>query len=166
MIRILGLDPGLRHTGWGLVEKDGSRLRFIAGGVINPNDKNTLSDRLSELHTELKKVIEAYQPDEAAVEETFVNNNPTSTLKLGQARGVVLLTPSLYQIPVAEYTPNQIKKMIVGAGHADKKQVDMMVRTLLKTVPENIPADASDALAIALCHSFMRPVLSQKMRLK
>ena len=90
MVRILGLDPGLRHTGWGVIEKDGSRLRFIAAGVINPDDKNELSTRLSELHVDLKKVIEAYEPDEAAVEETFVNKNPNSTLKLGQARGVVL----------------------------------------------------------------------------
>lgn len=157
MIRILGLDPGLRHTGWGVIEKDGARLRFIAGGVINPSTEGDLSDRLAELHAELKKIIESYEPDEVSVEQTFVNNNPTSTLKLGQARGVVILTPALYQLRVAEYTPNQIKKMIVGAGHADKKQVDMMVRTLLKTVPEHIPADASDALAIALCHSFMRP---------
>lgn len=157
MLRILGLDPGLRHTGWGVIEKDGARLRFIAGGVINPATEGELAARLAELHAELKKIIESYEPDEVSVEQTFVNNNPTSTLKLGQARGVVILTPALYQLPVAEYTPNQIKKMIVGAGHADKKQVDMMVRTLLKTVPEHIPADASDALAIALCHSFMRP---------
>ncbi len=161
MIRILGLDPGLRHTGWGVIEKDSTRFRFVAGGVINPATVGELSDRLAELHQEIKKIIEAYEPNEAAVEQTFVNNNPTSTLKLGQARGVVLLTPALYQIPVAEYTPNQIKKMIVGAGHADKKQVDMMVRTLLKTVPEKIPADASDALAIALCHGFMRPSMAR-----
>lgn len=163
MLRILGLDPGLRHTGWGVIEKDGTRLRFIACGVINPVETGELANRLADLHQNLKQIIEMYQPDEAAVEQTFVNNNPTSTLKLGQARGVVLLTPALYQISVAEYTPNQIKKMIVGAGHADKKQVDMMVRTLLKAVPEKIPADASDALAIALCHSFMRPTHLSKM---
>ncbi|MBR3912674.1 MAG: crossover junction endodeoxyribonuclease RuvC [Alphaproteobacteria bacterium] len=162
MIRILGLDPGLRHTGWGVIEKDGTRLRFLAGGVINPSSTGDLADRLAELHEELKKIIEAYAPDEAAVEQTFVNNNPTSTLKLGQARGVVLLTPALFHIRVSEYTPNQIKKMIVGVGHADKKQVDMMVRTLLKSVPENIPSDASDALAIALCHGFMRPTNIQQ----
>ncbi len=157
MLRILGLDPGLRHTGWGLIDKNGPCLSFFAAGVINPDEKQTLAERLAELHTELKEIIETYHPDEAAVEETFVNKNPTSTLKLGQARGVVILTPALFHIPVTEYTPNQIKKMIVGAGHADKNQVDMMVRTLLKTVPENIPPDASDALAIALCHAFMRP---------
>ena len=102
MIRILGLDPGLRHTGWGVIEKDGTRFRFIAGGVINPETDGSLSDRLAELHLELKKIIESYQPNEVSVEQTFVNNNPTSTLKLGQARGVVLLTPALYQLPVAE----------------------------------------------------------------
>lgn len=157
MLRILGLDPGLRHTGWGIVDKDGSKFRFVSAGVINPNDKLTLAERLAELHAGLNKVIADFSPDEAAVEETFVNKNPSSTLKLGQARGVVLLTPALSGIRVSEYTPNQIKKMIVGAGHAEKNQVDMMVRTLLKTVPENIPPDASDALAIALCHGFMRP---------
>jgi len=157
MIRILGLDPGLRHTGWGVIEKDGPKFRFITAGVINPDDTLTLPERLAELHDSLKKVLSDFSPDEAAVEETFVNKNPNSTLKLGQARGVVILTPALFHIPVFEYTPNQIKKMVVGAGHADKNQVDMMVRTLLKTVPEHIPPDASDALAIALCHAFMRP---------
>ena len=157
MLRILGLDPGLRHTGWGVVDKEGPRFRFISAGVINPDDSLSLSERLAELHEGLKKIITDFSPDEAAVEETFVNKNPNSTLKLGQARGVVILTPALFGLRVAEYTPNQIKKMIVGAGHADKNQVDMMVRTLLKTVPEHIPPDASDALAIALCHGFMRP---------
>jgi len=157
MIRILGLDPGLRHTGWGVIDKDGPKIRFISAGVINPDETLTLAERLAELHEGLKKIIQDFKPDESAVEQTFVNKNPTSTLKLGQARGVVILTPALFGVRVAEYTPNQIKKMIVGAGHADKNQVDMMVRTLLKTVPEHIPPDASDALAIALCHGFMRP---------
>lgn len=157
MIRILGLDPGLRHTGWGVIDKDGPKIRFISAGVINPDETLTLAERLAELHKGLKKIIQDFKPDESAVEQTFVNINPTSTLKLGQARGVVILTPALFGVRVAEYTPNQIKKMIVGAGHADKNQVDMMVRTLLKTVPEHIPPDASDALAIALCHGFMRP---------
>lgn len=156
MIRILGLDPGLRHTGWGVIDKDGPKIRFISAGVINPDETLTLAERLAELHEGLKKIIQDFKPDESAVEQTFVNKNPTSTLKLGQARGVVILTPALFGVCVAEYTPNQIKKMIVGAGHADKNQVDMMVRTLLKTVPEHIPPDASDALAIALCHGFMR----------
>ena len=157
MLRVLGLDPGLRHTGWGIVDKEGPKLRFISAGVINPDDKLSLPERLADLHENLKKVIAEFSPDEAAVEETFVNKNPNSTLKLGQARGVVILTPALFNIRVSEYTPNHIKKMVVGAGHADKNQVDMMVRTLLKTVPEHIPPDASDALAIAICHCFMRP---------
>jgi len=157
MLRVLGLDPGLRHTGWGVVDKEGPKLRFISAGVINPDDKLSLAERLADLHEGLKKVISDFAPDEVAVEETFVNKNPNSTLKLGQARGVVILTPALFNIRVAEYTPNHIKKMVVGAGHADKNQVDMMVRTLLKTVPEHIPPDASDALAIAICHCFMRP---------
>lgn len=158
-VRILGLDPGLRHTGFGIIEKDGARLRFIAAGVINPDTTLSLAERLAELHKGVVKIIQDYEPDEAAVEETFVNKNPTSTLKLGQARGAILLAPALYGISVSEYTPNQIKKMVVGAGHAEKKQVDLMVRTLLKTPPEHMPPDASDALAIAICHSFMRPIL-------
>ena len=157
-MRILGLDPGLRHTGWGLVEKQGARFVFVAAGVINPDISLPLANRLSELHESLKKLIEEWHPDTAAVEETFVNKNPSSTLKLGQARGVVLMTPALCGLSVGEYTPNQIKKTITGVGHAEKNQVDMMVRTLLKTVPEHIPPDASDALAMAICHCFMRPV--------
>lgn len=157
-VRILGLDPGLRHTGWGIIDKEGAKVKFIAAGVINPDTTLDLAERLAELHGCLRKVITQWCPDEAAVEETFVNKNPTSTLKLGQARGVVLLAPAIHGIQVAEYTPNQIKKMVVGAGHAEKTQVDLMVHTLLKDVPDKMPADASDALAIALCHSFMRPV--------
>ncbi|MBR6675092.1 MAG: crossover junction endodeoxyribonuclease RuvC [Alphaproteobacteria bacterium] len=158
-VRILGLDPGLRHTGWGIIDKEGSKLKFVAAGVVNPDTTLDLADRLAELHGCLRKIITQWCPDEAAVEETFVNKNPTSTLKLGQARGVVLLAPAIHGIKVAEYTPNQIKKMVVGAGHAEKSQVDLMVHTLLKDVPDKMPPDASDALAIALCHSFMRPII-------
>ena len=154
-MRILGLDPGLRHTGWGLIEKQGPKLSFIAAGVINPDDKLPLASRLMELHNSLKQIVQDWQPDTAAVEETFVNKNPSSTLKLGQARGVVLMTPALMGLRVGEYTPNQIKKTITGVGHAEKTQVDMMVRTLLKTVPQGIPPDASDALAIAITHAFI-----------
>ena len=155
-MRIIGLDPGLRHTGWGVIDKQGSHLSFVAAGVISVPTDGPLSERLSRLHTLLSAVIDQYQPNEAAVEETFVNMNPASTLKLGQARGVVLMTPAEKGLPVGEYTPNQIKKMIVGVGHAEKTQVDMMMRHLLPTVPEKIPADASDALAIAICHSFLQ----------
>ena len=154
-MRILGLDPGLRHTGWGLIDKQGPKLSFVAAGVINPDDKLPLANRLMELHNALKQVVQDWSPDTAAVEETFVNKNPSSTLKLGQARGVVLMTPALLGISVGEYTPNQIKKTITGVGHAEKNQVDMMVRTLLKTVPQGIPPDASDALAIAITHAFI-----------
>ena len=156
MIRVLGLDPGLRNTGWSILEKDGSKIRFIAAGVLHSNEENALPERLVELHQGVLKIIESYEPDEAAIEEIFVNMNPNSTLKLGQARAAVMLAPALKSLRVGEYTPNQIKKMIVGTGHADKAQVDMMVRSLLKTVPEKIPPDASDAIGIALCHLFMR----------
>lgn len=159
MIRILGIDPGLRNTGWGIIEKDGSKMRFVAAGVVHSDDTKTLPERLVELHQGMAEIMADWQPDEAAIEETFVNKNPNSTLKLGQARAAVLLAPALAGIRVDEYTPNQVKKMIVGAGHAEKSQVDMMVRTLLKTVPEKIPADAADALAIALCHGFMRSTI-------
>lgn len=158
-MRILGLDPGLRHTGWGLVDKQGSHFVFVAAGVINPDEKLPLANRLAELYDSVDKLIKQWQPDTAAVEETFVNKNPSSTLKLGQARGVVLMVPAQNGLEVGEYTPNQIKKTITGVGHAEKNQVDMMVRTLLKTVPEGIPPDASDALAIALTHGFLAPHL-------
>lgn len=158
-MRILGLDPGLRHTGWGIIDKNGSAVSFVATGVISADTDLTLAERLAQIHKSLAQVITDYKPQEAAIEETFVNVNPTSTLKLGQARGVAMLTPALYQISVAEYTPNQIKKMIVGVGHAEKKQVDMMVRKMLPTLPLDIPPDSADALAIALCHGFMRRVL-------
>ena len=158
-MRILGLDPGLRHTGWGIIDKNGSAVSFVATGVISADTDLTLAERLAQIHKALAQVITDYKPQEAAIEETFVNVNPTSTLKLGQARGVAMLTPALYHISVAEYTPNQIKKMIVGVGHAEKKQVDMMVRKMLPTLPLDIPPDSADALAIALCHGFMRRVL-------
>ena len=158
-MRILGLDPGLRHTGWGIIDKSGSSVSFVAAGVISADTDLTLAERLAQIHASLVKIITDYAPQEAAIEETFVNVNPTSTLKLGQARGVAMLTPALYKIPVAEYTPNQIKKMVVGVGHAAKPQVDMMVKKMMPTLPDKLPPDAADALAIALCHGFMRKVI-------
>ena len=158
-MRILGLDPGLRHTGWGVIDKTGNRFTFIGAGVINPDVDLDLACRLAELHASLEKVIKEFCPDTVSVEETFVNKNPNSTLKLGQARGVVLMTPASLGIPVAEYTPNQIKKTITGVGHAEKHQVDMMIHRLIANVPEKMPPDASDALAIALCHAFQNPAL-------
>ena len=151
-MRILGIDPGLRHTGWGVIEVEGSRLRYVADGTLNPDPGLPLADRLVVLHEGLSKTIAGHQPDEAAVEETFVNKNPSSTLKLGLARGVALLVPALAGIVVAEYPANLIKKSLVGAGHADKAQVQMMVRRLLPGCSLT-SADAADALAVAICHA-------------
>lgn len=154
-IRILGLDPGLRHTGWGVVTSEGNRLSYVAHGVVSSDTRGTLGSRLKQLHEGLQKVIQDFKPDEAAVEETFVNRNPTSTLKLGMARGVVLLAPGLEDLPIGEYSPNRVKKTVVGAGHADKNQVTLMVARLL---PESRGAteDAADALAVAICHAHHR----------
>jgi crossover junction endodeoxyribonuclease RuvC len=151
-MRLLGLDPGLRHTGWGVIDVSGNRLTHVADGAVHSNDKDSLSQRLVALFRQLNEVLDHYRPDEAAVEETFVNKNPTSTLKLGLARGVVLLAPAERGLVVAEYPANLIKKSVVGAGHADKDQVQMMVRRLLPgcTIAS---ADAADALAVAICHA-------------
>jgi len=150
-MRFLGLDPGLQHTGWGIIDAEYSRLSFVAGGVVNSTTSLPLAERLVEIHEGLRAVIDRWQPAEAAVEETFVNKNPTSTLKLGLARGVVLLTPALFGLRVAEYPANLVKKSVVGAGHARKEQVQMMVRVLLPASSADSP-DAADALAVALCH--------------
>lgn len=155
MLRLIGFDPGLRLTGWGVVESDANRLSHVANGVIKTDPRADLSSRLAMLHHGLVDVMERYAPAEAAVEETFVNKNPNSTLKLGQARGIVLLVPALAGIPVGEYTPNLIKKSVVGSGHAAKEQVQMMVRTLLPGV-DIANADSADALAVAICHAHHR----------
>lgn len=152
MIRLLGLDPGLRHTGWGVIDVEGSRLRYVADGAIHPAADRAMADRLVELHDALAKVIAEYRPQEAAVEETFVNQNPSSTLKLGLARGIALLVPAQAGLAVAEYPANLVKKSVVGAGHADKAQVAMMVRRLLPGCLLHTP-DAADALAVAICHA-------------
>ena len=150
--RLLGLDPGLQNTGWGVIDVTGNRLTHIANGVIRTNGKYAMADRLRQLHEGLQDVLNLYQPDEAAVEETFVNKNPSSTLKLGQARGVVLLAPALAGLPIAEYAANLVKKSVVGVGHADKKQVAHMVKMQLPGVVL-AGADAADALAIAITHA-------------
>lgn len=154
-MKLLGLDPGLRHTGWGIVEAQGNRLSFVADGVIDSNAKESLAQRLVALFEGINQVIAAYQPQEAAVEETFSNVNPASTLKLGQARGVALLAPSLAGLPVSEYAATLVKKSIVGTGHADKAQIAHMVRVLLPGATPKRP-DAADALAIAICHAHHR----------
>lgn len=151
-IRIIGIDPGLRNCGWGIVEADGSRLSFVACGTVHSNAKLGLSARLRQLHEGLEAIIADHAPAEAAVEETFVNRDPQSALKLGQARGIALVVPALAGLPVAEYAANVIKKTVVGAGHAQKQQVAMMVRVLLPKA-ENAIADAADALAVAICHA-------------
>lgn len=151
-MRLLGLDPGLQKTGWGIVDAEGTRLRHVANGVVKSDAKKDLAARLVELHAGLTDVLQCWQPDSCAVEETFVNKNPTSTLKLGQARGIALLVPSQAGLAVAEYTPNHVKKSVVGAGHAAKEQVDAMVRILLPGVEISGP-DAADALAVAICHA-------------
>jgi len=153
-MRLIGLDPGLRTTGWGVIEVDGNRLSFIGEGIVETNAKLSLAERLAELFVGVSAVIDEYQPVEAAVEETFVNVNPASTLKLGQARGVVLLAPAMAGLAVFEYSPNMVKKSVVGSGHAAKEQVQMMVKTILpKATFTN--ADAADALAIAICHAHL-----------
>ncbi len=151
-IRILGIDPGLRHTGWGVIEAEGSRLVFVASGAVHPPTSGELATRLRALHEGLAAVIAVHRPDEAAVEETFVNRDPQSALKLGHARGIALLAPALAGLEVAEYAANLVKKTVVGTGHAEKAQIAMMVRTLLPRA-EAQGADAADALAVAICHA-------------
>lgn len=150
--RIIGIDPGLRRTGWGVIEVEGSRLGFIACGCVESRETLSLAARLRQLHEGLSEVVARHAPDEAAVEETFVNKDPRSTLKLGQARGIALLVPALAGLEVAEYAANLVKKTVVGAGHADKKQVQMMIRVLLPK-SDAATADAADALAIAITHA-------------
>jgi crossover junction endodeoxyribonuclease RuvC len=154
-IRILGIDPGLRHTGWGVIEIDGNRLSYVACGSARSVDDDTMAERLLTLYDELVRVVEAFRPDEAAVETTFVNKDAGATLKLGQARGVALVVPARAGVMVAEYAPNLIKKTIVGAGHADKAQIRMMLGVLLpKADPRS--HDAADALAVAITHAHHR----------
>lgn len=149
---ILGLDPGLQKTGWGVLMSEGSALRFLACGLVRTEAGAPLPERLAALHRGLCEVIERWSPDMAAVEETFVNRNPASALKLGQARGVVLSVPAIHGVPVGEYAANKVKKAIVGTGHADKAQMGMMVRTLLPACGA-IGEDEADALAVAICHA-------------
>jgi crossover junction endodeoxyribonuclease RuvC len=153
--RILGLDPGLRRTGWGVVASEGSRLSWIAHGVVSPDDKAPFAERLMHLMQAVSELCRLHACDEAAIEEVFVNVNPASTLKLGQARGAVILGPASCGLTVAEYAPNLIKKAVVGAGHADKGQVAFMVRRLLPQAGE-VSADAADALAVAITHAQLR----------
>ncbi len=164
-IRILGIDPGLRRTGWGLIESDGNRLIHVACGSVETSEKAPLSERLVVIHDGLIAVIEQYRPVEAAVEQTFVNANAQATLKLGQARGIAMLVPARAGLSVAEYAPNVVKKTVVGAGHGDKTQIRMMIGVLLpKADPQS--EDAADALAIAICHAHHRQSLMMRVAVR
>ncbi len=151
-IRIIGIDPGLRNLGWGVIACEGSRLSYVACGRVRSNAAAPLAARLRQLHDGLAEALRIHAPAEAAVEETFVNRDPQSALRLGQARGVALLVPALLGLPVAEYAANLIKKTVVGAGHAEKAQVAMMIRVLLPK-SDAASADAADALAVAITHA-------------
>jgi crossover junction endodeoxyribonuclease RuvC len=154
-IRILGIDPGLRRTGWGVIAMRGNALAFVAAGTVRAPLDGNLAARLAALHDGLDELVRIHRPDEAAVEQTFVNRDAAATLKLGQARGIALLVPARAGLDVAEYAPNAVKKAIVGAGHADKAQIRAMVRVLLPRA-EFDGDDAADALAIAICHAHHR----------
>lgn len=160
-IRILGVDPGSGVTGWGLIEAAGTRLSFVAAGVVRPKRALSRAERLAAIHDALADLIAAHGPHEAAVEETFVNASPRDALVLGEARGVALLAPARAGIAVAEYAANTIKKSVVGRGHAEKAQVAAMVRVLLPASGEQA-ADAADALAVAICHAHHRSSLLMK----
>ncbi|MER8444503.1 crossover junction endodeoxyribonuclease RuvC [Mesorhizobium sp. M1066] len=163
-IRIIGIDPGLRRTGWGIVESLGNSLRFIASGTVKSDDKAALATRLCQLHDGLADILHSAMPHEAAVEQTFVNKDAVATLKLGQARGIAMLVPARAGLVVAEYAPNAVKKAVIGVGHGDKKQIHMMVKVLLpKAVFDT--EHAADALAVAICHAHHRQSVAYRMAL-
>jgi len=161
-IRIIGIDPGLRRTGWGIVETLGNSLRFVASGTVRSDDKAALASRLRQLHDGLVAVLHEHMPQEAAVEATFVNKDAAATLKLGQARGVAMLVPALAGLAVAEYAPNAVKKTVIGVGHGDKKQIHMMVKVLMPRASFDSD-DAADALAIAICHAHHRQSVAARL---
>jgi crossover junction endodeoxyribonuclease RuvC len=163
-IRIIGIDPGLRRTGWGIVESLGNSLHFIASGTIKSDDKAALAFRLCQLHDGLAEVLHQAMPHEAAVEQTFVNKDAVATLKLGQARGIAMLVPARAGLAVAEYAPNAVKKALIGVGHGDKKQIHMMVKVLLPKASFD-SEHAADALAIAICHAHHRQSIAYRMAL-
>lgn len=152
---ILGLDPGLRRTGWGVISVNQQKnVKFVAAGIIAAPLKISLAERLAFLAKHLSEVMKDFTPTIAVVEKVFVNKNPTSTLLLGMARGVVMAAPALYSIPVMEYSANTIKKTVTNSGHASKEQVAGVLRLLLSNVPEDLGEDATDALAVSVCHAF------------
>lgn len=157
MVRIIGIDPGLRRCGWGVIESEGNRLTYVACGTLTPPVDLPLADRLVQIHAGLNDLIDRFRPEEAAVEETFVSAGARSALQLGQARGVALMTPALRGLVVGEYAANLVKKAVVGSGHAEKTQIQMMVKVLLPAADFK-GADAADALAIAICHAHHRTI--------
>ena len=161
-MRILGIDPGLRRMGWGVIEARGARLSHVANGVIR-SEGVELPERLLSLFDQLNDILARYQPDTAAVEQTFVNKDGSGTLKLGQARGVALLAPAQVGLSVGEYAPNKVKKTVVGVGHADKDQVMHMVQLQLPGCAPDGP-DAADALAVAICHAYFGPSQARTLR--
>jgi crossover junction endodeoxyribonuclease RuvC len=164
-IRILGIDPGLRRTGWGMVGIAGNALSYLGCGSVTTRDDDALAARLLAIHDGLMRILDEFRPDEAAVEATFVNRDAKATLKLGQARGIAMVVPAKAGVPVAEYAPNLVKKSIIGAGHGDKTQIRMMIGVLL---PRADPAsdDAADALAIAVTHAHHRQSVVLETALK
>ena len=154
-IRIIGIDPGLRRTGWGVIETLGNSLKFVDSGTVTSDGDLDLASRLRQLYDGLSEVVHGFRPNEAAVEQTFVNKDAVATLKLGQARGIALLVPSLAGLQVAEYAPNAVKKAVIGVGHGDKEQIHMMLKVLMPRVKFK-GSDAADALAIAICHAHNR----------
>lgn len=149
---ILGIDPGLQKTGWGIIRSQGNRLSYIASGTIRTNAQDDLARRLAHLHAQLSDIIVRFAPDSAAIEETFVNKNPASALKLGQARGALMAVPALHGLEVYEYSANKVKKSVVGTGHAAKQQIGLMVRTLLPACG-TVGEDEADSLAVAITHA-------------
>lgn len=160
---ILGLDPGLRHTGWGIIRQEDNRLSFVAAGRVNPSPDLPMAERLRVLSEELARIIALHTPTEAAIEETFVNKNAASALKLGQARGVAMLAPAQAGLSVAEYSANKIKQTVTGYGHADKTQIQTMIGILLPQSGK-LAADAADALAVAVCHAHHQPALREAQK--
>ncbi|KFB08826.1 crossover junction endodeoxyribonuclease RuvC [Nitratireductor basaltis] len=154
-IRIIGIDPGLRRTGWAIIESLGNSLHFVAAGTVTSDGKADLASRLCQLHDGLSDILHTHMPVEAAVEQTFVNKDASATLKLGQARGIAMLVPARAGLPVSEYAPNAVKKTVIGVGHGDKKQIHMMVKVLMPRAKFDTD-DAADAIAIAICHAHHR----------
>ena len=161
-IRIIGIDPGLRNMGWGIVDQLGSSLSFVGAGTVRSDAKADLASRLCQLHDGLSEILDLHMPHEAAVEETFVNKDARATLKLGQARGIAMLVPARAGLPVAEYAPNAVKKTVIGVGHGDKAQIKLMVNMLLPKAKYDSD-DAADALAIAICHAHQRGIMDMKI---